>query len=1003
MDPACSGIKRLFEASDGHTERAINMFFDGSWQQQQPPTEPHNAVLSTPTIPTHASTSGATAQPAIWKKKALGAFGTQGYMTCSTRVAAGQKLLITRQSSLNKVLHSAGRGKPPKAGRMHYAGKLHVNSITRFCSEDGTELGRLPQDVAVIVSTLLDLDMCTFEATCIYAPDRVRTGTNVDLQITCFIRKRAFQQKTGAMANHISVDDSAETAEEKMLKLRRFALVKLFGLIGVEPLGKGEDNQMRQVMEMTEATMEPPKKPPSLTQSKSTDSQEEAEDGTELQADQLDSLYRKAQTFDQSMPGMDPADTFAFTLKPYQRQALHWMYHKELHDAGQARKSDSLHPLWSEYLFQADDTASESFYMNPYSGELSLEFPKAMDECRGGILADEMGLGKTIEILSLVHTAKMERAEADPSMPLTKAPGQRCHTTLVVAPLTLISQWQSEAENASKEGTLKVLLYYGTDKSIDLNALCNGPGARHAPDMIITSYGVVLSEWLQREDGKPNNGLFAVDFHRVVLDEAHTIKNRQAKTSKACYSLKATRRWALTGTPIVNKLEDLFSLVHFLTVEPWGHFSFWRTFITIPFESKDYIRALDVVQTVLEPLVLRRTKDMRGQDGRPIVDLPPKQIEKVYLEFSEKERAIYNFISARARRTYVQNAEAGTVMKNYSMILGLILRLRQACCDPTLVHQRVDVTELPADEQAVKEDDATDLLADVSLKDMIEQFASGEAHGEQEASHFGATALQQIMDEAENECPICSAEPMEQQTVARCFHSACKSCFTGHIKFMKDRGEEPLCHTCRKPVSEQDLQEVIRYAQEGDQKDQVLLRPIQQTEGSAKVDALLHRLQETKRATPNIKSVVFSQFTSFLDLIGKSLRRHRLQFVRLDGSMSLKERALVLEKFRSAPANMTLIISLKAGGVGLNLTSANHVYMLDPWWSFAIEAQAIDRIHRMGQTRDVSVYRFIIKNSVEEKMLKIQDRKNFLASSLGMSKEEKKRETMRDIELLFED
>jgi DNA repair protein RAD5 len=513
-----------------------------------------------------------------------------------------------------------------------------------------------------------------------------------------------------------------------------------------------------------------------------------------------------------------------------------------------------------------------------------------------------------------------------------------------------------------------------------------------------------MSEWLQLQDGKPNNGLFAVDFFRVVLDEAHTIKNRQAKTSKACFSLKATRRWALTGTPIVNKLEDLFSLVHYLAVEPWGHFSFWRTFITIPFESKDYLRALDVVQTVLEPLVLRRTKDMKGQDGKPIVDLPPKQIEKVYLDFSEKERAIYNFISARARRTYVQNAEAGTVMKNYSMILGLILRLRQACCDPTLVHQRVDVTELPADEQDVKEaDGATDLLADVSLKDMIQRFADGTDSGEQEASSFGATALQQIMDEAENECTICSAEPIEQQTVARCFHSACKACWLRHIKFMKDHNDEPQCFSCREPIAEKDLLEVVRYAKESDEKDNVLLRPIQQTAGSVKVDALLQRLQETKGTQPNIKSVVFSQFTSFLDLIGKALKKHRLKFVRLDGSMSLKERALVLEKFSSEPANMTLIISLKAGGVGLNLTSANHVYMLDPWWSFAIEAQAIDRIHRMGQTRDVSVYRFIIRNSVEEKMLKIQDRKNFLASSLGMSKEEKKRETLRDIELLFED
>ncbi len=142
-----------------------------------------------------------------------------------------------------------------------------------------------------------------------------------------------------------------------------------------------------------------------------------------------------------------------------------------------------------------------------------------------------------------------------------------------------------------------------------------------APDVIITSYGVVLSEFGQiagKNIARANHtGLFSLKFWRIILDEAHQIKNRQAKTAKACYQLASDHRWALTGTPIVNKLEDLFSLVRFLGVEPWNNFSFWRTFITVPFESKDFVRALDVVQTVLEPLVMRRTKDMKTPDGQP--------------------------------------------------------------------------------------------------------------------------------------------------------------------------------------------------------------------------------------------------------------------------------------------------------------------------------------------------------------------------------------------------
>lgn len=259
--------------------------------------------------------------------------------------------------------------------------------------------------------------------------------------------------------------------------------------------------------------------------------------------------------------------------------------------------------------------------------------------CLGGILADEMGLGKTIEMLSLIHTHKSDIAEHSsvatstsvnnlPRLPKASSSVEAAPcTTLVVAPMSLLAQWQSEAEKASKSGTLKTLVYYGSDKTANLQNLCCAANAANAPNVVVTSYGVVLSEFNQvAANGGTrgsHGGLFSLDYFRVILDEAHHIKNRQSKTAKACYELAATHRWVLTGTPIVNRLEDLFSLVRFLKVEPWSNFSFWKTFITVPFEGKDFIRALDVVQTVLEPLVLRRTKDMKTPEGEALVPLPP--------------------------------------------------------------------------------------------------------------------------------------------------------------------------------------------------------------------------------------------------------------------------------------------------------------------------------------------------------------------------------------------
>lgn len=126
--------------------------------------------------------------------------------------------------------------------------------------------------------------------------------------------------------------------------------------------------------------------------------------------------------------------------------------------------------------------------------------------------------------------------------------------------------------------------------------------------------------------------------------------------------------------------------------------------------------------------------------------------------------------------------------------------------------------------------------------------------------------------------------------------------------------------------------------------------------------------------------VVFSQFTSFLDLIERHLSRENLKFVRFDGTMAQQARAAVVSAFKAHPNDgMIMLISLRAGGVGLNLTEAKKVFMMDPWWSFAVEAQAIDRVHRMGQDQKVEVYRFVVKDSVEERMVnKIQARKKFM-------------------------
>lgn len=556
--------------------------------------------------------------------------------------------------------------------------------------------------------------------------------------------------------------------------------------------------------------------------------------------------------------------------------------------------------------------------------------------------------------------------------------------------MSLLAQWESEAAKASKPGTLKTMVYYGTEKVDSLQNLCCEANAASAPNLIITSYGVILSEFNQVAahggDRGSHGGLFSLDFFRIILDEAHFIKNRQSKTAKACYELSAQHRWVLTGTPIVNRLEDLFSLVRFLKVEPWSNFSFWKTFITVPFESKDFIRALDVVQTVLEPLVLRRTKDMKTPDGEALVPLPPRTIEIEEIELSKQEQAVYDYIFTRAKRTFNATMEAGTLLKSYTTIFAQILRLRQSCCHPVLTRNKIIAAE--EEEAAAASDIASGLANDMDLQELIERFTSDVDSGDQDITNkFGAHVLQQIQSEVKNECPICAEEPMIEPAVTGCWHSACKKCLVDYIEHKKSKHTLPLCFNCRAPINTRDIFEIINHTEEEEcfysatptpsQIPRMSLRRIG-TDGSAKIAALIAHLKSIRSESNSTKSVVFSQFTSFLDLISPELSRASIPFLRFDGAMTQKARAAVLSEFDKSSKGMVLLLSLRAGGVGLNLTSAKRVFMMDPWWSFAVEAQAIDRVHRMGQEEEVKVVRFIVAGSIEGRMLRIQDRKKFM-------------------------
>ncbi|KTW32933.1 hypothetical protein PNEG_04255 [Pneumocystis murina B123] len=947
-------LEYLAQTSKGNIELALNMYFDKTWEKKN---QKEQKYINQESLSTKS-----------WYLKYIGSFGMEGWANVSGTgfLSAGEVVLLKKQDKINEKTKS--RQFFPESVSRKRNSRQNLSRIIRFCTEKGIEIGRIPQESAIHISTLLEFKTCSFTASCIYAPDKIKIGDKILLQIACFIHRQAFtSMKEPLFSREDNIYKVSMT--EEIREQHRQAILWLLTKVGLEPDDSKTPDSKTIFKEVIKASKNTG---PILSKMGYLDpfgenSSDLEEESKELEKEQINFIYKNTKSYDPNMKEMLPSSSFNLELKL---------------DFG---------------------NSDNRFYVNPYSGKLTLEFPRADQGFCGGILADEMGLGKTIEILSLIHSNKpVASLNSTPFIINSNASIQSCRTTLVIAPLSLLDQWRSEAEIASKPNSLKIQIYYGTDKSIDALVQCQ---TSNQPDLLITSYGVVLSEWSQMTtNNKAFFNLFSIDFYRVVLDEAHYIKNRLSKTAKACSSLNAKRRWVLTGTPIVNKLEDLFSLIHFLKIEPWGNFVFWKTFITIPFESKDIPRALNTLRMIFENLILRRTKTTKDIHGNLIIALPSKEIMTKEIILSLKEREIYDFIYTKAKQAFIENSAAGTIFKNYITILTMLLRLRQSCCHPSLIKHgdKSDFLDLPFDKD-IKNSINTDDIID--LKDLIEPFCNQDIK-KQNTDAYRTCVIKSILEKTQNECSICSASPIVEEAITSCWHMACKSCLKKHIEFQKSHNKKPLCHICRSPIDEQNIYEIIRKGTQGvaDNNSRIELRKFTSI-SSSKLDALIKQLFALKMSDPYAKSIIFSQFTAFLDLVEVFIKRDNFEFLRLDGGMSMKERSIVLEKFRTEKKGLILLVSIKSGSVGLNLTAASWVFILDPWWNFGMENQAIDRVHRIGQTLPVKVVRFIVKDSIEEKMIEICKRKLMLADISVMeyqSRDDVTKQRLEELQALFE-
>ncbi len=442
----------------------------------------------------------------------------------------------------------------------------------------------------------------------------------------------------------------------------------------------------------------------------------------------------------------------------------------------------------------------------------------------GACLADDMGLGKTLQTIAALVDAKdnlsTDDAQTFAGIQLDLFGDQiavksKPLCALIVLPASLVYNWYSEFKKYAP--SLHVLNYYGSNRS-------KASKTMHTFDIVITTYQTAVSdiEMLRK-----------MEFSYIVLDESQQIRNRNSKVFSTLNLLHAPFKITLSGTPIENSLSDLWSQMEFINPDILGSFSFFKQNYLMPIEKAQDESALKELKMLIDPFILRRTKEQVAKD------LPPLMENTHFSTMSEKQTELFEKEKSAARN-YLMSLQLGHTQSRIH-ILSSLLKMRQISNHPVL--------------------------------------ANPDFQGE-----------------------------------------------SGKFEDVKNK-----------------IVEIIKSGH---------------------------------------KVLVFSSFLTHLDLVGQWLDSLQCQYVKLTGAMKGEDKNKSVVSFQSDKTIQVFLLSIKAGGTGLNLTAADYVFILDPWWNPFVEKQAIARAHRIGRMNNVVVTRFISKDSIEEKIIKLQEKKKSLAENI---------------------
>lgn len=621
---------------------------------------------------------------------------------------------------------------------------------------------------------------------------------------------------------------------------------------------------------------------------------------------------------------------------------------------------------------------------------------------KGGILADDMGLGKTVQAIALML--------ANRSIDRLKK------TNLIVAPVAVLRVWQGEMQTKIKEEANFKSLIFG---SSNYKASKWSEFSRY--DAVLVSYQTLANElkrhWPEKlsEDRKQLPAIVDIEamnslkrkneyfspffcdeskFYRVILDEGQNIKNKNTQAARACCTLDSRYRWILSGTPIQNNMNELYSLIRFLRISPYHKEQRFKLDIgnafnegkKVNYDSQDRIRAIKKVQILLKAIMLRRTKDAKI-DGEPILELPPKTVEVEEGHLVDEELEFYQVLEAKNQKL-ARRLLNSKIRGNYSSMLTLLLRLRQACCHSELVV----IGEKKKENSRVANGKTLDSW--VTLLKRIKRM------GDNERTNV-ITSMESMI------CIWCSEQLEIENTcvLTGCGHLICDSCIDPFIEEMSNastarmgqEGEYYIpCKDCQVLTCEREIVTYKLYDQvvnlnygftqiENEYNKEVRLTKenrndykvdFSKLKPSTKMVQCLNIIRKVFQESLTEKIIIFSQFTSFFDLFQHFITKElNVPYLKYTGNMDSNQRSEVINEFYHNSQQRILLISMKAGNSGLTLTCANHVVIVDPFWNPFVEEQAQDRCYRISQTKQVFVHKLFVKNSVEDRIAELQERK----------------------------